>query len=190
MAELGSLFAQRPIVLRHQKAAMYYPFIESLAHTVVDVPITLVIQTVFAVLFYILVGLQQSAAQFLCVPFCLLYITGKRFCSRLNGSTFLLFVLTVTLVMKAFFRSIAASFRAEASAVSLAGFTVMLLFLYTGYTIPRPSIVGALRWITYLNVRAMLGSYFDCILTVFLSFYLFYSLFHLASPICFRILAR
>ncbi|KIJ14869.1 hypothetical protein PAXINDRAFT_169539 [Paxillus involutus ATCC 200175] len=130
MAELGALFAQRPIVLRHQKAAMYYPFIESLAHTVVDVPITLVIQTVFAVLFYFLVGLQKSAAQFF---------------------TFLLFVFTVTLVMKAFFRSIAAAFRAESSAVSLAGFSVMLLALYTGYTIPRPSIVGALRWITYLN---------------------------------------
>ncbi|KAF8841352.1 pleiotropic drug resistance ABC transporter [Paxillus ammoniavirescens] len=130
MAEIGALFAQRPIVLRHQKAAMYYPFIESLAHTVVDVPITLVIQTVFAVLFYFLVGLQQSAAQFF---------------------TFLLFVFTVTLVMKAFFRSIAASFRAESSAVSLAGLAVMLLALYTGYTIPRPSIVGALRWITYLN---------------------------------------
>ncbi|KIJ14545.1 hypothetical protein PAXINDRAFT_169702, partial [Paxillus involutus ATCC 200175] len=130
MAELGALFSQRPIVLRHQKAAMYYPFIESLAHTVVDIPITFVIQTVFAVLCYFLVGLQQSSAQFF---------------------TFLLFVFTVTLIMKAFIRSIAACFRAESSAVSLAAFMVLLQMLYTGYTIPRPGIVSALRWITYLN---------------------------------------
>ncbi|KIK80835.1 hypothetical protein PAXRUDRAFT_157584 [Paxillus rubicundulus Ve08.2h10] len=130
MTEIGALFAQRPIVLRHQKAAMYYPFIESLAHTVVDIPITFAIQTVFAVLFYFLVGLQKSAAQFF---------------------TFLLFVVALTLVMKTFFRSIAACFRAESSALSLAGFTSLLLSLYAGYTIPRPNIVGALRWITYLN---------------------------------------
>lgn len=65
MAEIPALFAQRPIVLRHHKAAMYYPFIESLAYTVVDIPITFVIQSVFSVLLYFLVDLQRTAAQFL-----------------------------------------------------------------------------------------------------------------------------
>ncbi|KAF9228275.1 pleiotropic drug resistance ABC transporter [Gyrodon lividus] len=130
MAELSALFAQRPIILRHQKGAMYYPFIESLAHTVVDIPITFISNIIFTIIFYFLVGLQKSAAQFL---------------------TFLLFVFAITLVMKTFFRSIAASFRALSTAVSVAGFSVLMLALYTGYTIPRPSIVGGLRWITYLN---------------------------------------
>ena len=65
MAEIPALFAQRPIVLRHHKAAMYYPFIEALAHTVVDIPITFVIQAVFCVILYFLVGLQRTASQFL-----------------------------------------------------------------------------------------------------------------------------
>jgi ATP-binding cassette subfamily G (WHITE) protein 2 (SNQ2) len=65
MAEIPALFAQRPIVLRHHKAAMYYPFIESLAHTVVDIPFTFVIQAVFAVVLYLLVDLQRTASQFL-----------------------------------------------------------------------------------------------------------------------------
>jgi ATP-binding cassette subfamily G (WHITE) protein 2 (SNQ2) len=69
MAEIPSLFAQRPIVLRHHKAAMYYPFIESLAHTVVDVPITLVTEGIFSVLLYFLVDLQRTASQFLLVIF-------------------------------------------------------------------------------------------------------------------------
>jgi hypothetical protein len=42
MAEIPALFTQRLIVLRHHKAAMYYPFIESFAHTVVDIPFTCV----------------------------------------------------------------------------------------------------------------------------------------------------
>jgi ATP-binding cassette subfamily G (WHITE) protein 2 (SNQ2) len=65
MAEIPALFDQRPVVLRHHKAAMYYPFIESFAHTVVDIPFTFIIQAVFAVMLYFLVGLQKSASQFL-----------------------------------------------------------------------------------------------------------------------------
>lgn len=41
MAEIPALFSQRPIILRHFKAAMYHPFVESMALTLVDVPITL-----------------------------------------------------------------------------------------------------------------------------------------------------
>jgi ATP-binding cassette subfamily G (WHITE) protein 2 (SNQ2) len=67
MAEIPALFSQRPIVLRHQKAALYHPFIEALALTLVDIPITFSTSIIFAVILYFLVGLQQSAQQFLCV---------------------------------------------------------------------------------------------------------------------------
>lgn len=65
MSEIPSLFSQRPIVHRHHKSAMYYPFAESLALTIVDIPITFVIMVVFSVILYFLVKLQQSAGQFL-----------------------------------------------------------------------------------------------------------------------------
>ena len=65
MSEIPSLYAQREIVLRHEKAAMYHPFVEALAHTLVDVPITLVIMIVFSVVLYFMTGLQRSAEQFL-----------------------------------------------------------------------------------------------------------------------------
>ena len=68
MAEIPALFSQRPIVLRHCKAAMYHPWAESLALTLVDIPITFVTLTLFCIILYFLVGLQQSAQQFLCVP--------------------------------------------------------------------------------------------------------------------------
>ncbi|KAG1888173.1 ABC-2 type transporter-domain-containing protein [Suillus subluteus] len=130
MAEIPALFTQRPIILRHHKAAMYYPFIEAFAHTVVDIPITFIIQAVFCVVLYFMVGLQRSASQFF---------------------IFFLIVFTMTITMKAFFRMLAASFKEESGATSLAGISVLLVALYTGYTIPRQSMPGALRWITYLN---------------------------------------
>ena len=65
MAEIPSLYAQRPIVHRHAKAAMYHPFVEALALTIVDIPISLATLIIFSVILYFLVRLQQSASQFL-----------------------------------------------------------------------------------------------------------------------------
>ncbi|KAG2131009.1 ABC-2 type transporter-domain-containing protein [Suillus clintonianus] len=130
MAEIPALFAQRPIVLRHHKAAMYYPFIESFAHTMVDIPFTFVIQAVFSVILYLLVDLQRTSSQFF---------------------IFFLFVFAMTITMKAFFRMVAACFKTESAATSLAGVVVVVVALFTGYTIPKPNIPGALRWIMYIN---------------------------------------
>ncbi|KAF8556427.1 hypothetical protein OG21DRAFT_1521099 [Imleria badia] len=42
IAEMPSLFPQRLIVLRHQKGALYYPFIEGFAHLIVEIPINFI----------------------------------------------------------------------------------------------------------------------------------------------------
>lgn len=54
--------------------------------------------------------------------------------------------------MKAYFRAVAAWFSDPTPAQSAAGVTLLALTLYTGYNIPEPSMIGALRWITYINV--------------------------------------
>ncbi|TFK22472.1 hypothetical protein FA15DRAFT_757994 [Coprinopsis marcescibilis] len=130
MAEIPSLYAQRRIVLRHEKAALYHPFVEALAHTLVDIPISLVILSVFSIVLYFMTGLQKSADQFF---------------------TFFVFIQLLSLTMKAWFRAIAAAFKSEATAQSVAGISVLALSIYTGYNIPMPSMIGALRWITYIN---------------------------------------
>ncbi|KAG1750901.1 ABC-2 type transporter-domain-containing protein [Suillus lakei] len=130
LAEIPALFFQRPIVLRHQKAALHYPFIQSLAHTVVDIPITLVIQLVFAVILYLLVGLQHSAAQFF---------------------IFYLFIFLMSQTMKSFFRAIAASFKTFHSAIAVGGIFVLLISFYGGYPIPWLTAPTGLRWIMWLN---------------------------------------
>lgn len=68
-------------------------------------------------------------------------------------SIFLLFVFVTSLTMKAWFRSIAAAFTSEPVANSVAGLSVLALAIYTGYVIPKPLMIGALRWISYINVR-------------------------------------
>ena len=65
MSEIPALFSQRPIVLRQSQAAMYHPFVESLALTLVDVPITFITLVFFTIPLYFLAGLQETAGQFL-----------------------------------------------------------------------------------------------------------------------------
>ncbi|KAF8329221.1 pleiotropic drug resistance ABC transporter [Amanita rubescens] len=130
MAEIPALYTQRPIVLRHYRAAMYHPFVEALALTLVDIPITAISLSIFSVVLYFMAGLQRSAEQFF---------------------IFLLFVFVTSLTMKAWFRSIAAAFTSEPVANSVAGLSVLALAIYTGYAIPKPLMIGALRWISYIN---------------------------------------
>ncbi|KZS99630.1 P-loop containing nucleoside triphosphate hydrolase protein [Laetiporus sulphureus 93-53] len=105
MAEIPALFGQRPIVLRHSKAAMYHPFVEALALTLVDLPISAVTAICFSIILYFVVRLQQTAAQFF------------------------IFLLIVS----------------AAPAQAVAGLSTLVLTLYTGYTIPQPSMIGASR---------------------------------------------
>ena len=79
-------------------------------------------------------------------------IFSKFISSRFGGSIFFLLVIIITLVMKAYFRAIAAWFSDPTPAQSAAGVSLLILTLYTGYNIPEPYMIGALRWITYINV--------------------------------------
>ena len=66
--------------------------------------------------------------------------------------------------MKAFFRGLAASCSQEAQAQAIAGLGTLALVIYTGYTIPKPSMIGALRWFVtrfplHRNVSMLIVSY-------------------------------
>ena len=63
-----------------------------------------------------------------------------------NFFIFLLYTFSLTLSMKAFYRAVAASFAQEAQAQALGGLGTLAIIIYTGYTVPKPSMIGALRW--------------------------------------------
>ncbi len=116
MSEIPSLYSQRRILHRHKKAAMYHPFMDALAYTIVDILPTLVLRILFGTILYFLVGLQHTAQQFF---------------------TFYLVIVLITLVMKALYRAIAASTRQLSAAQAVAGFVTTTLVTYAGYTIPE-----------------------------------------------------
>jgi len=148
LSEIPTLYGQRPIVLRQKKAAMYHPFIEAFAMTLADIPITLITLTIYSVVLYFVVGLQASAGQFLSV-----ISTRPVFAlADPSYSVFYLFIISISLMMKAYFRTIAAAFANPAPAQALAGVSLLILTLYTGYNIPAPRMIGALRWIIWVNV--------------------------------------
>ncbi|KAF5329467.1 hypothetical protein D9619_009293 [Psilocybe cf. subviscida] len=130
MAEIPTLYAQRPIIYRQDKSGFYHPFVEALAFTLVDVPFTAATSILFSLIVYFMIGFQKSAEQYL---------------------IFLLFIFIVTLTMKAWFRALTAAFTAEATAQSVGGISVLALVIYTGYTVPKPSMIGALKWLTFIN---------------------------------------
>lgn len=64
----------------------------------------------------------------------------------------------MTITMKAWFRALAAAFKSPAPATAVAGLSTLILVLYTGYSVPQPYMIGALRWITWINVSSPVAS--------------------------------
>ena len=86
--------------------------------------------------------------------------------SHFEDSIFFLVVVVISLVMKAYLRATAAWFSSPTPAQAVAGVTLLALTLYTGYNIPEPSMIGAVRWITYINVRISYHVHYALKLTV------------------------
>jgi ATP-binding cassette, subfamily G (WHITE), member 2, SNQ2 len=125
-----------------------HPFTEAIALTIVDLPISLITLAIFGIIVYFITDLQRTAGQFLYVDI-LIPIPSlllNFFLKTLNADfPFFLLMYTTSIMMKAFFRMLAAAFKREASAQALSGVFTLGLVIYTGYTIPKPSMIGALR---------------------------------------------
>ena len=106
IAEINSLYAQRPIVEKHASYAFYHPFTEAMAGIVSDIPVKFVQAVMFNIILYFMSGLRREAAQF-----------------------FLYFLITYisTFVMSAVFRTLAACTRTVSQAMALAGVLVLAL---------------------------------------------------------------
>ena len=95
--------------------------------TLVGIPIFLLNLVVFSVLIYFSVRLQQSAGQFLYV----LFPTHSRSIEGWYYSIFFLFLSIMSLTMQAWFRAVAAAFKSEATAQSVAGIMSFYFRIYS-----------------------------------------------------------
>ncbi|KAJ5634735.1 hypothetical protein N7528_002577 [Penicillium herquei] len=130
VAEIQSLYAQRPIVEKHVSYAFHHPFSEALAGVCADLPIKLASSLLFNVVFYFMCGLRYEAG-----PFFIYY----------------LFVTLALLCMSQIFRSLAAATKDIPQALAAAGVILLAAVIYTGYMLPEPNMHPWFRWISYIN---------------------------------------
>ncbi|KAH6876732.1 ABC-2 type transporter-domain-containing protein [Thelonectria olida] len=130
IAEINSLYSQRPIIEKHASYAFYHPATEAAAGIVADIPIKFVTAVMFNVVLYFMAGLRREAGPF-----------------------FLYFLVTyvITFVMSAVFRTMAALTKTISQAMALAGVLILALVVYTGFVITVPSMPDWFGWIRWVN---------------------------------------
>ncbi|OJJ45647.1 hypothetical protein ASPZODRAFT_98405 [Penicilliopsis zonata CBS 506.65] len=128
--EILTLYAQRPIVEKQARYAMYHPFAEAIASMLCDMPYKLLNAVTFNVTLYFMTNLRRTPGAFF---------------------TFWLFSIVTTLTMSMIFRTIAASSRTLSQALVPAAILILGLVIYTGFTIPTRYMLGWSRWMNYLD---------------------------------------
>lgn len=128
--EILIMWQQRPIVEKHAKYALYHPSAEAISGFIVELPSKIILAIVFNIIIYFLSNLRRTPGHFF---------------------VFLLFSFTTTIVMSTLFRWIGAISRSVAQAMTPASMFMMLLIVYTGFTIPIRDMHPWFRWLNYLN---------------------------------------
>jgi pleiotropic drug resistance (PDR) family protein len=128
--EILTLYAQRPIVEKHSRYALYHPSAEAFASMLTDMPYKIVNAITFNLVLYFMTNLRREPGNFF---------------------FFILISFTLTLVMSMFFRSIAACSRSLVQALAPAAILILGLVMYTGFAIPPSYMLGWSKWIRYIN---------------------------------------
>lgn len=132
--EMLTLWQQRPIVEKHDKYALYHPSAEAISSLIVDLPAKALVSIVFNLILYFMTNLRRTPGHFF---------------------VFYLFSVTTTLTMSNVFRWIAAVSRSLAQAEVPASIFMMILMIYTGFTIPVRDMHPWFRWLNYINPIAV-----------------------------------
>ncbi|EXJ87728.1 hypothetical protein A1O1_04653 [Capronia coronata CBS 617.96] len=128
--EILTLYAQRPIVEKHARYALYHPSAEAFASMLTDMPYKICNTIVFNVTLYFLTNLRREPGAFF---------------------FFILISFFLTLVMSMLFRTIASVSRTLSQALAPAAILILAIVIYTGFAIPVNYMLGWARWINYLD---------------------------------------
>ena len=149
--EILTLYAQRPIVEKHTRYALYHPSAEAFASMLTDLPYKVCNAIIFNLTLYFMTNLRREPGAFF---------------------FFLLFSFILTLVMSMLFRTIASVSRTLSQALAPAAILILAIVIYTGFAIPTRDMLGWSRWINYLDpvaygfeslmINEFVGRSFDC----------------------------
>lgn len=144
LAEVTDSFTGRPILAKHRSFALYSPTAIVLAQMAADIPILLFQVSHFGLVLYFMVGLKMSAGAFF---------------------TYWITNFVTAMSMTGFFRLVGAAFPTFDAATKASGLSIVALFVYMGYMIPKSEMHPWLSWIFWINpmayaFEALLGNEF------------------------------
>ncbi|KAM4060206.1 ABC-2 type transporter [Hirsutella rhossiliensis] len=131
--EIITMWAQRPIVEKHDRYAFYHPFTESLASVICDLPNKVATSLLFHTTLYFMTNLRRTASAFF---------------------TYYAFNIVVLLAMSMLFRMIGSLSKTLEQTMAPVSIMVVIFIAYTGFVIPVDYMVGWLRWLRWLNPLA------------------------------------
>ncbi|KAM5361174.1 hypothetical protein ACJZ2D_013256 [Fusarium nematophilum] len=131
--EVLTVYAERPVVEKHNRYAFYHQSTQAIASYLIDLPYKTMNMFVFNLIIYFMAHLRREPGNFFF--FCL--------------TTYL-----VTLVMSSLYRTIACLTRTSHQAMVPASLLSLGLMIYTGFTIPTDYMPGWSRWMNYINPLA------------------------------------
>ena len=128
--EILTLYAQRPIVEKHSRYALYHPSAEAFASMLTDMPYKIMNAILFNITLYFLANLRREPGPF----FFFVFVS---------------FLLTLTMSM--LFRTIASVSRTLSQAMAPAAIIILAIVVFTGFAIPVNYMLGWCRWINYID---------------------------------------
>ncbi|KAF4932541.1 ZEB2-regulated ABC transporter 1 [Colletotrichum fructicola] len=131
--EILTLYAQRPIVEKHSRYALYHPSAEAVASMLCDMPYKISNTLVFNLVLYFMTNLRREPGAFF---------------------FFLLISFFTVLTMSMIFRTIASSSRTLSQAMVPAAILILDLVIFTGFVIPIDYMLDWCRWLNYLDPLA------------------------------------
>ncbi|PSR76755.1 ABC-2 type transporter-domain-containing protein [Coniella lustricola] len=131
--EILTLYAQRPIVEKHARYAMYHPSAEAVASMLCDLPYKIGNTIVFNLTLYFMSNLRREPGPFF---------------------FYLLTCFLATLAMSMIFRTIASTSRTLSQAMVPAAIIILGLVIFTGFVIPIDYMLDWCRWMNYIDPLA------------------------------------
>ncbi|KAI0453717.1 ABC-2 type transporter-domain-containing protein [Xylaria acuta] len=131
--EILTLYAQRPIVEKHSRYALYHPAAEAVSSMLCDLPYKVINTIIFNTTLYFITNLRREPGAFF---------------------FFVLFSFFTVLSMSMIFRTIASSSRTLSQALVPAAILILDLVVFTGFIVPVDYMLSWCRWLNYVDPLA------------------------------------
>ncbi|KAM5346379.1 hypothetical protein ACJ41O_009384 [Fusarium nematophilum] len=128
--EILTLYAQRPIVEKHSRYALYHPSAEAVSSMLCDMPYKVANTIIFNLALYFMTNLKREPGAFF---------------------FFLLISFATVLVMSMIFRTIASATRTLFQALVPAAILILDLVIFTGFVIPKRYMLDWCKWLYYID---------------------------------------